>query len=124
MRQSIVCWVLLFSVGLLSGCRTSETSHLPHLQNQSQSLGKPVHSAKQPIVEAKPQWFSCESHSECSVEPGPCGTVEAVNTQFLEPFRTYREQLNPSLECHNTAPPSPQSKAVCIQHRCNVQETP
>lgn len=121
-RQTSSHWLftlVLVSIFGLQGCTLKGKIHNPEPTANEPVQSNNPHAMNN--IQAKPQWFSCNQHSDCAVEPGPCGTLESVNKNFLEPFQAYRNQLNPSLDCKASPNPSSNTESQCVQKRCTVK---
>lgn len=113
-RGNIGAVILVLGVCLMTGCSTRVQTQ----PSQQQAAGAP--SVKPDVIEAKPEWFGCQSDQDCRVVGGLCGAQQAVNRSFLQPFFEYVNRMNSVIECAvNAASQAPQT-AQCIQRRCSL----
>ena len=108
--------ILGLSLLLLTGCHSSVKSSAI---NQDPHDIKPI--VKPPAVAAAdPSWFGCQADSDCTVKEGVCGEDQAVNTQYVTQFFSYRDQMSRTVGCIKQALESTPHTAQCVQHRCSL----
>jgi hypothetical protein len=120
LRRKMVASGMLFAMLpgiLLAGCNVTASREAQPPEN-AQLSGSEDPSA---TLRAEPHWFACRADSDCVVEAGVCGQPQALNKNFIIPYRDFRVQLEQMVECAAHPGSASQDQAQCVKQRCTVK---
>ena len=113
---SIITPIALAMCLLLSACsqRVTLNGATPEAAGQT-----PV----TPVVEAQPEWFACDTNTDCMATKSVCGGNASVNKKFDDLYQQFVKRMAPMVDC---APikEEPPAKVDCVQKRCAVITNP
>ena len=75
---------------------------------------------QKPVAADWEKWAACESTPECNVVVGVCGTLEAINHNFIQEHEAYVAYASQSVRCAAISKDLIKDRppVVCVQKQC------